>query len=48
VAFVVDAARSAGLLVGGVGATQLRVVTHLDASTSDCRKAAEALARLIS
>jgi threonine aldolase len=48
VAFVVDAAKSAGLLVGGVGATQLRVVTHLDASTSDCRKAAEALARLIS
>jgi threonine aldolase len=47
VAFVVGAAREAGVLVSGVGATQLRVVTHLDASTSDCRSAAETLARLI-
>ncbi|GAB2658792.1 threonine aldolase family protein [Kribbella swartbergensis] len=44
---VVEAARAAGVLVGGVGPTQLRVVTHLDASTEDCRTAAEALARLI-
>ncbi|MEU4289613.1 GntG family PLP-dependent aldolase [Kribbella sp. NPDC026596] len=44
---IVAAAKDQGVLVGGVGATQLRVVTHLDASTSDCRKAAEALARLI-
>ena len=43
---VVEAARAAGVLVGGVGRTQLRVVTHLDASTDDCRTAAEALARL--
>ena len=48
VAEIVEGARSAGILIGGVGATQLRVVTHLDASTSDCRIAAEALARLLS
>jgi threonine aldolase len=47
VAEVVEAARAAGVVVGGVGATQLRVVTHLDASTVDCRTAAETLARLI-
>ena len=45
---VVEAARSAGLLVSGVGPTHLRVVTHLDASTEDCRTAAETLARLVS
>ena len=43
---LVEAARTAGVLVGGVGPTQLRIVTHLDASTDDCRTAAEALARL--
>jgi threonine aldolase len=48
VAEVVEGARAAGALVGGVGATQLRVVTHLDASTEDCRSAAETLARLLS
>ncbi len=47
VAEVVSAARAEGLLVGGVGATQLRVVTHLDASAADCRTAAEILARLL-
>ncbi|MFB6725877.1 threonine aldolase family protein [Kribbella sp. NPDC056345] len=47
VAGVVAAARAEGLLVGGVGATQLRVVTHLDASAADCRTAAETLARLL-
>ncbi|MGW7685727.1 threonine aldolase family protein [Kribbella sp. NPDC054772] len=47
VAEVVAAAKDQGVLVGGVGATQLRVVTHLDASTADCRSAAETLARLI-
>ena len=45
---VVESARSAGLLVSGVGPTHLRVVTHLDASTEDCRAAAETLARLVS
>ncbi|WP_406056764.1 threonine aldolase family protein [Kribbella sp. NBC_00889] len=47
VAQVVEAARAAGVLVGGVGHTQLRVVTHLDASTADCRTAAETLARIL-
>ncbi|GAB3927134.1 low-specificity L-threonine aldolase [Kribbella albertanoniae] len=47
VAEVVSVARAEGLLVGGVGATQLRVVTHLDASAADCRTAAEILARLL-
>ncbi|GAA1512496.1 GntG family PLP-dependent aldolase [Kribbella lupini] len=47
VAEVVAGAKEAGVLVGGVGATQLRVVTHLDASTDDCRSAAETIARLI-
>ncbi|MEU4601747.1 GntG family PLP-dependent aldolase [Kribbella sp. NPDC023972] len=45
---VVEAARAAGVLVGGVGPTQLRVVTHLDASTDDCRRAAHTLGRLLS
>ncbi|MFD7158478.1 threonine aldolase family protein [Kribbella sp. NPDC059898] len=44
---IVAGARDAGVLVGGVGATQLRIVTHLDASAADCRTAAEKLARLI-
>jgi threonine aldolase len=47
VAEVVAAAKEAGVLVGGVGATQLRIVTHLDASAEDCRTAAEVLARII-
>ncbi|MGW6277883.1 threonine aldolase family protein [Kribbella sp. NPDC055071] len=48
VAEVVDSAKTAGVLVGGVGATQLRVVTHLDASAEDCRTAATVLARILS
>jgi threonine aldolase len=48
VAELVAAARAEGLLISGVGATQLRVVTHLDASAADCRTAAETLARLLS
>jgi threonine aldolase len=44
---IVEAARAAGVLVGGVGPTQLRVVTHLDASTEDCRTGAQTLARLL-
>jgi len=47
VAELVAAAQAKGLLVSGVGGTQLRVVTHLDASTADCRTAAETLARLL-
>ncbi|WP_328998792.1 beta-eliminating lyase-related protein [Kribbella sp. NBC_00709] len=48
VAEVVAGAKAAGVLVSGVGATQLRVVTHLDASAADCRTAADVLARLLS
>jgi threonine aldolase len=44
---VVAAARTEGVLVSGIGATQLRVVTHLDASPADCRTAANLLARLL-
>jgi threonine aldolase len=44
---VVAGAKAQGVLVGGVGVTQLRLVTHLDASTADCRQAAETVARLL-
>jgi threonine aldolase len=47
VAQVVAEARSEGVLVSGLGATTLRLVTHLDVSTADCRRAARALARLL-
>jgi len=47
VAQVIEAAKAEGVLVGGVGATQLRLVTHLDASTAACRQAAETIARLL-
>ncbi|GAA0625186.1 low specificity L-threonine aldolase [Kribbella sandramycini] len=47
VAEVVTAAKEQNVLVGGVGATQLRIVTHLDASTTDCKHAAETLARIL-
>jgi threonine aldolase len=48
VAEVVESAKAEGVLIGGVGATQLRVVTHLDASAEDCRKAAAVLASILS
>ena len=35
------------MLIGGVGATVLRIVTHLDASAADCRKAAETMAGIL-
>jgi threonine aldolase len=47
VAEVVAGAKDAGVLVGGVGATQLRLVTHLDASAEECRQAAETIAGLL-
>ncbi len=47
VAEIIAAAKAEGILIGGVGATQLRLVTHLDASTADCRQAAETVARLV-
>jgi threonine aldolase len=47
VARVVDEAKAEGVLVGGVGATMLRLVTHLDVSAADCRQGAELIARLV-
>jgi threonine aldolase len=47
VAEVVEGAKAEGVLVGGVGTTQLRLVTHLDASATDCRRAAEVVAALL-
>jgi threonine aldolase len=42
----VAAGREAGVLVATVGPTAVRLVTHLDISTSDAEKAAAVLARL--
>jgi threonine aldolase len=47
VARVVDEAKAEGVLVGGVGATMVRLVTHLDVSAADCRQGAEVIARLV-
>ncbi|MEU4389115.1 GntG family PLP-dependent aldolase [Kribbella sp. NPDC023855] len=47
VAEVVAKAKAEGVLIGGVGVTQLRLVTHLDASATDCRVAAEVVAGLL-
>jgi threonine aldolase len=44
---VVAAAREDGLLVSAVGATSLRLVTHLDVSRDDAERAAAVLARLL-
>jgi threonine aldolase len=44
---VIEAALAEGILVGGVGPTQLRLVTHLDVSISDCRRAGEVVAGLL-
>jgi threonine aldolase len=44
---IVAQAKDQGVLIGGVGATVLRIVTHLDASAADCRKAAETLAGIL-
>jgi threonine aldolase len=44
---IVAKAKDQGVLIGGVGATVLRIVTHLDASAADCRKAAETLAGIL-
>ncbi len=46
VAEVVAEAKAEGVLAGGVGATTLRLVTHLDISAEDCRRAAETIARI--
>jgi threonine aldolase len=47
VAQLVDEARAEGILVAAVGATVLRLVTHLDVSRDQCRRAAEVIARLL-
>jgi threonine aldolase len=47
VAQVIDQAKTQGVLIGGVGATTLRLVTHLDVSATDCRQAAEVIARIL-
>ena len=44
---VVAAAREEGVLVSAVGATSLRMVTHLDVSAEDADRAAAVLSRLV-
>jgi threonine aldolase len=44
---VVAAAREEGVLVSAVGATSLRMVTHLDVSKRDAEQAAAVLAKLV-
>jgi threonine aldolase len=36
-----------GVLLGGVGGTRIRMVTHLDVSRADCERALEALASVL-
>jgi threonine aldolase len=47
VAEVVAAAKAERVLIGGIGATTLRLVTHLDVSADDARRAAETIARIL-
>jgi len=47
-ATVVSAARAEGVLCSAVGPRTMRLVTHLDVSASDARRAAEVVARLLS
>jgi threonine aldolase len=44
---VVLAAKEEEVLVSAVGATSLRMVTHLDVSSADVRRAADVLAPLV-
>jgi threonine aldolase len=44
---LVERARAEGVLVGAVGPHTVRLITHLDVSADDCRKAGETLARLL-
>jgi threonine aldolase len=44
---LVEAARAEGVLAAAVGPQTVRLITHLDVTTDDCRKAAETLARLL-
>jgi threonine aldolase len=44
---LVEAARTDGVLVAAVGPQVVRLITHLDVTADDCRKAGETLARLL-
>jgi threonine aldolase len=44
---LVAAARDEGVLLGAVGPYAARLITHLDVTADDCRKAGETLARLL-
>ncbi len=44
---LVEAARAEGVLAAVVGPQTIRLITHLDVTADDCRKAAETLARLL-
>jgi len=46
-AAIVARAKDEGVLVSAFAARTVRAVTHLDVSQADCRRAAEALARVI-
>jgi len=45
---LVDLARSRGVLVGAIGPSAVRLLTHLGVDEAACRRAAEALARILS
>jgi threonine aldolase len=44
---VVEAAKKAGVAISEWSATRIRLVTHLDVSTEDCRKAGDVIARAL-
>jgi threonine aldolase len=44
---VVSAARAEGVVVGAVGPQTIRLITHLDVTADDCRKAGETLVRIL-
>ena len=44
---LVTAARGEGVLAGALGPQTVRLITHLDVTADDCRKAGETLARLL-
>lgn len=44
---LVETARAEGVLVAAVGPQTVRLITHLDVTADDCRKAAETLVRLL-
>ena len=44
---LVESARADGVLIAAVGPQVVRIITHLDVTADDCRKAGETLARLL-